>query len=512
MTSIELLSMPKSQRILYKIGAFFKNIGLGIWNFFKRIPKYCKKFWKLIKKPFTVLFDAFAYGDWKTRLSFLILGFGQLFRKEVAKGILLILFETAFIAFMVTTGVPHLSKLATLGSVAYIDIGGVSFNPNYDNSFIILLISIISIIFIGIFAGVWYSQIKHNKLLQDMERVGRYSSNLQFIKDLSQRDYHKTLLAFPITGVVIFTIIPIIFMVLVAFTNYDNNHMAPSRLFDWVGFNNFSSIFGKVETGSNIVFKAFGEVLLWTLLWAFFATFSNYFLGMIVAILINTKGIKLKKLWRTVLVTTIAVPQFISLLLLNRMFQDNGIINELLIKNLHWISEPIHWLTDYKFNALLPKVMIILINTWVGIPYTMLICTGLLMNIPEDLYESAKIDGASPVRMYMKITLPYMLFVTAPYLISQFVGNINNFNVIYLLSGGQPIYVSESGVTTPPIMQNLGRTDLLITWLYKLSVESVDKRYGEAGVISILIFALVATLSLIFYSRTNSVKNEEDFQ
>ena len=98
MTSIELLSMPKSQRILYKIGAFFKNIGLGIWNFFKRIPKYCKKFWKLIKKPFTVLFDAFAYGDWKTRLSFLILGFGQLFRKEVAKGILLILFETAFIA------------------------------------------------------------------------------------------------------------------------------------------------------------------------------------------------------------------------------------------------------------------------------------------------------------------------------------------------------------------------------------------------------------------------------
>ena len=234
-----------------------------------------------------------------------------------------------------------------------------------------------------------------------------------------------------------------------------------------------------------------------------------------VKILINTKGIKLKKIWRTILITTIAVPQFVSLLLMSRMFnQDLGIVNQLLIK-MGWITKGIGWLNDSANNALLPKVMIILINTWIGIPYTMLICTGLLMNIPDDLYESAKIDGASPVKMYMKITLPYMLFVTTPYLISQFVGNINNFNVIYLLSGGNPLYTFDPNsvdINTLNNLTGLGRTDLLITWIYKMAMTNTFKDYGVASVLSILIFVVVAVVSLITYSRTNSIKNEEDFQ
>lgn len=238
-------------------------------------------------------------------------------------------------------------------------------------------------------------------------------------------------------GLVTFTIIPISIMILIAFTNYDTYHLTPKSLIDWVGVSNFAQLFGQSSenSGNGAVFlQTFGQVLLWTLLWAFFATFSNYFLGMIVAMMINKKGIKLKKLWRTILITTIAVPQFISLLLVSRMFnQDQGFVNSIL-RQWGWINANIPWLID----GTLAKVMIIIINTWIGIPYTMLICTGLLMNIPGDLYESAKIDGASPARTYFKITLPYMLFVTTPYLISQFVGNINNFNVIYLLTQGGP--------------------------------------------------------------------------
>ena len=151
------------------------------------------------------------------------------------------------------------------------------------------------------------------------------------------------------------------------------------------------------------------------------------------------------------------------------------------------------------------RVMVILINIWIGIPYLMLISTGVLMNIPQDLYESAKIDGANTWQQYMKITLPYMLFVTGPYLLTSFIGNINNFNVIYLLTGGAPTnpnLVSSSG--------SVGYTDLLITWLFKIAI-GVDNNYKLASVLGILIFVVVATLSVIVYNVIPSTKNEEDF-
>ena len=141
----------------------------------------------------------------------------------------------------------------------------------------------------------------------------------------------------------------------------------------------------------------------------------------------------------------------------------------------------------------------------------MLMCSGILMNIPTDLYESAKIDGANPIKMYMKITLPYMFFITGPYLISNFVSNINNFNVIYLLTGGNPQFTNIKGALIQSELFNAGQTDLLITWLYKMCMTQVEKDYGVASVIGIFVFVIVATFSLIMYSKTNAVKNEGDF-
>jgi arabinogalactan oligomer/maltooligosaccharide transport system permease protein len=179
---------------------------------------------------------------------------------------------------------------------------------------------------------------------------------------------------------------------------------------------------------------------------------------------------------------------------MRRLFDDQGTINIILQKI---TGTTVNFLT----NATNARIMIILINVWVGVPYSMLITSGILMNIPQDLYESARIDGASPVKTFTKITLPYMLFVTAPYLITQFVGNFNNFNVIYLLTQGDPGNVR---------LYQAGDTDLLVTWLYKLTVSFQD--YNLASVIGILVFVISAVLSLIVYNSSSSVKSEEEFQ
>ena len=224
--------------------------------------------------------------------------------------------------------------------------------------------------------------------------------------------------------------------------------------------------------------------------------------------LINKKGIRLKKLWRTILITTIAVPQFISLLFMSRFLSTNdGALNQILL-DLGIITQNIKFLED----GIITKITVIVVNMWIGIPYTMLMCSGILMNIPADLYESAKIDGASPFKMYAKITLPYMLFVTGPYLISNFVGNINNFNVIYLLSGGNPQFTNVKGQMIQSQLFGAGQTDLLITWLYKMCMTQVEKNYGVASVIGILVFVISAVFSLIVYNKSSAVKGEDNFQ
>ena len=514
MTTIEYLSLSTPKRILVSIERFFIGIFVSIGKFFARLPG---GIWKLLKKcsnPFYLLYDALIHGDWMTRTNFLVFGFSQLFRKQIAKGILFLLFEAFFIFFLITVGIPNLSSLHNLGVIACVKHtvtleGGVELEvPLYfDNSFNILLYSIVTFVIIIIAIGLWYFSIRDAKSLQDQKRIGIFASDKTFLKNLGDKNYHFTLLSVPMVGLVVFTVIPIIFMVIIGFTNYNSYHLPPQYLFDWVGWSNYAAIFTQGGVTNNLFLKTFLEVLAWTLIWAIFATFSNYFLGMVVALMINAKGIKLKKVWRTILVTTIAVPQFVSLLLISRMLNtDIGIINSVL-KDLGLIATNIEWLED----PLLAKVVIIVVNTWVGIPYTMLTCTGILMNIPEDLYESARIDGASPFKMYMKITLPYMLFVTGPYLISSFIGNINNFNVIYLLSGGNPSF-TFGGQVPPQQLVGVGRTDLLITWIYKMTMTNVFKDYGAASVLGVMIFVIVAFFSLITYSKTNAVKNEEDFQ
>lgn len=435
----------------------------------------------------------FAQGDAKTRISYLIFGFGPLLRGQIAKGLAYLAVEIAFIWYMVSFGWQYVSKLTTLGTVETHKEHRVTVYG--DNSFLILLFGLLTIILVVMFIMIWRMNISENRKEELLLRAGKpLPSNKKVLGSLLDSNFHLTLLSVPCLGIFMFTVLPILFMICVAFTNYDKTHQSPTNLFTWVGLSNFKQLFSFGNTGFGTTFLA---VLAWTLVWAFFATFLDYFLGMAVAILINRKSVRFKKLWRTILVITIAVPQFVSLLYVYKMFANDGLVNGYLMK-WGWISSPIPFWTD----PMLARITIIVVNIWIGIPYMMLIATGLLMNIPEELYESARIDGASPFQMFRSITLPYMLFVTGPFLLTQFTGNLNNFNVIYLLTKGQPQSMRLS--------DNAGQTDLLVTWLYKMTV--TDTNYKMAAVIGIMVFIVVAVTSLIVYNMLPSVRDEGGFQ
>ena len=435
----------------------------------------------------------FVHGDWKSKLSYVIFGFGPLMRGQIAKGLAFLASEILFFVYMITFGGKYFSKFSTLGTVATQKIKRKTVYG--DNSFLILLFGILTIVIIAAFILVWVMNIHENHVEEERLKKGKsLPTNRQFLASLLDSNFDKTLLALPCLGIFVFTVLPIIFMICVAFTNYDANHQSPTNLFTWVGLENFRNLF---SFGTNGFGSTFVTVLIWTLTWAFFATFIDYFLGLAVAMLINKKGIRFKKLWRTILVLTIAVPQFVSLLYIMKMFANDGIVNAYLMK-WGWISSPIPFWT----NPTLAKITIIVVNIWIGIPYLMLIATGLLMNIPEDLYESARIDGANSFQMFWSITLPYMLFVTGPFLLTQFTGNLNNFNVIYLLTQGKPQSMQLTG--------NAGYTDLLVTWLYKMTV--TDTNYKMAAVIGIMVFIVTAVVSLVVYNMLPSVRDEEGFQ
>ncbi len=509
-TDLEYLALSKGKRFTYKCASFFAGIPRAFANFFKKIGIGIKKCALAVVNDCKDVVNTFTQGDWKTRTSFFVMGFGSIARGQVLRGLLFLLMEVVFIFYMVTTGWYWLSMLPSLGhqgpTEEYNAVLDSYTTVYHDNSFKILLYGVITIFFIIAFIYTWRVNVRQNKIAQSILRSGKkLKSSKDDLRSLVDERFHATLLALPMTGIIIFTVLPIVFMILVAFTNYDGAHNGFSNnLFTWVGLDNFNTLFSWTKagsTGGQSYSATFGEILTWTLMWAFLATFTNYFLGMLVAMMINKKGIRLKKLWRTILVMTIAIPQFISLLYVSKMFARNGLIN-LTLMDWGWIKEPL----PFWENPTWARITVIIINIWIGIPYLMLITSGILMNIPADLYESAKIDGANAWQQFRKITLPYMLFVTGPYLLTQFTGNMNNFNVIYLLTGGGPTNPAASGAAG-----SVGYTDLLITWLFKITT-GAESQYYLASVVGIMVFVVVAVISLIVYNVLPSIKNEEDFQ
>ena len=498
-------AVAKKEKKPNPVGRFFKNIGLAIKNFFVKLGVG-------IKDRFVGFGKRFVDGSIGTKMSHFVLGAGNFYHHQWIKGFLYLALEVLFILFMVlcpeVNGTPYGWRSLGPEGIGLKGQDGTATKPGSD-PVLMLLFGLVTIIAIIAFILLWLSSIKSSyKADLDVREGKKPTTFKQDLAALFDNKFHVLMLTPTCIAAVAFTILPTIFMISLAFTSYNQVDMNAlgTKQFTWVGFENFGAVFTGVGSLGTEIKARFFPVLGWTFIWAVLATFTCYFGGILLALLINKKGIKLKKVWRTIFILTIAIPQFISLLTMRNLLDVNGPLNKILM-DMHIINKEINFLglgSDYKGGEFVPKLMIIIINMWIGIPYTMLMTSGILMNIPADLYEAATVDGASKTKMFFKITLPYVIFVTTPYLISSFIGNINSFNTIFLLTGGGPTITD--GLTT----YKAGGTDLLVTWLYKLTIS--EQMYNAGAVIGIFTFLITATITLITYRNSKAYKEEDTFQ
>jgi arabinogalactan oligomer/maltooligosaccharide transport system permease protein len=319
--------------------------------------------------------------------------------------------------------------------------------------------------------------------------------------------------------ILFFTLIPFLFSFLLAFTNYTYRIPIPSRLIEWVAFKNFSMIV--TDPGW---FTIFSQILGWTFFYAIMASATCYIMGLIQAIIIESKYVKIKKFWRTIMIVPWAVPAMISLMVFRNVFNNAGLANQLLLKSglMQTVSNflyriglqghpdaVISWLTvDYNGN--LAKFVVIAVNLWLGAPYFMMLVTGVLTTLPKDLYEAAAIDGASKWQAFRNITIPLILRATLPAIIMTFTYNFNNFGAIYFLTGGGPGYNLDKIPLSMQIMGGIpGQTDILISWIYKLSFTNNAQLYNIAAVYSILIFIFIGFISVYNLSRSKGLWEED---
>ena len=234
-------------------------------------------FFEAVGNGFKEIGATFAEGDIKTKLSYLIFGLGPILRGQILIGVALLLCEVLFFYFMIGFGWQYLSKFSTLGTIATKKVGRKTVYG--DNSFLILLFGVLCIFAIIAFIAIWYINVKENRKEELLLKAGKkLPSNKDVFLSLFDKNFHKTLLALPVTGIFVFTVLPIVFMILVAFTNYDGTHNGyTNSLFTWVGLDNFNTMlsWSGGAGGTQSYAATFGEVLLWTLIWAFFATFTN---------------------------------------------------------------------------------------------------------------------------------------------------------------------------------------------------------------------------------------------
>lgn len=266
-------------------------------------------------------------GDALTRLSFLILGAGNLARRQIVKGVFFLAVEVAYIAYMVAQGVGSLVTLGTLGyrTQTKHKVDGYWYYDAGDNSVLLLTAGVATVFITVLFAVFWSYAVRSAYKAQVLQReTGAAPTLLDDWHNLTDRNAQVSMMFLPVVGILVFTVLPTLIMVCIAFTSYDSDHVV---LFDWVGVKNFGQLFS--STGA-VTAQQFVRVLGWTLVWAIFATFLNFFFGLFLAMIINRKTTRFKGMWRSIFSLSMAVPQFVSLLAINQMLQPEGAINSML--------------------------------------------------------------------------------------------------------------------------------------------------------------------------------------
>ena len=422
-------------------------------------------------------------------LSAVIWGAGQFYNGQRLKAVILFVCQICFVIIS-----PHLFQgvrgLITLGEVERVTKGRKVIEQG-DNSILLMIMGLTWLFIMLVFLTVYFGQIMDAvKLARQFNQAHFLPEGREWLKRVSHKGFPYAVLAPTICLVLLFVVVPIIFGFLIAFTNYSvPNYVPPKHLVDWVGFTNFQDMF-KLPMWND----TFWGVAVWTIIWAVLSTLTCFFGGLMMAILINSKRVKFKKFWRTIYILPWAIPGMISLLIFRNMFNGQfGAIN-VFLRSHGMISQNIQWLSD----PTLAKIVILVVNFWLGFPYFMALMSGVMTSISQEVVEAARIDGANPKQEFRHITLPLVLYTTAPLLIMSFANNFNNFNTIYFLTDGNPIN---------PTYKYAGSTDILITWIYKLTKD--NGQYNMASVMSILVFMVIASISTANFLRTKSFREED---
>lgn len=411
-----------------------------------------------------------------------------IFLKERIKGAVYAAVEVLFLVLIPFT-LKKLYDLVTLGSP----------QPELpvklrSNSIFMLIDGILTVALIAIFVAVYVISVQSaKKSYKEYCRVKRFPQ-----KSLAETANN----AFPLVGLapcvvmlLVFVVVPLVFSVAVAFTNYSApDHITPNNTVDWVGVQNFKDLMGGGTNWS----KGFARIAVWTLVWGVLSTATCYFGGLLVAVTLKQSKIRFKGVFQFIFILPYAVPSVITMLVWKNMLNGKfGIVNRTL-QALGWLGAEttIPWLS----SPLLAQIMCIVLNLWAGFGYFMMLTTGTMTAISDDLYEAARIDGANNSQILHKITLPLVLYQTMPLIIMSFTHNINNFGAIFFLTGGNPA-VADSTTTSA------GGTDLLVTWIYKLTITLM--KYNYASVIAVLIFLVLAPFAVYQFMHTRAYKEGE---
>ncbi len=429
-------------------------------------------------------------------LSLLFMGLGQLVvTKEYVKAAVFMIIEVLTL-LSIKTIITNLHGLITLGTIT--GYTGVDMSKN-DHSIKIMIAGIITVFICLIVLLIYIANLNDAiKSGRKLDAGGKPVKFKEFIHNFWDRLFPYITMSPALLLVCFFIVLPLIFGLLLAFTNYSApNYVPPKSLISWVGLENIKNMIN-LPMWSN----TFASIFIWTIIWAISASVTCYFIGLLIAIFLNSKWVKYKKFWRTVFILPYAVPAMISLMVwynllngqfgpINLILKDAGIINTYF----GVFKENIGWLSD----TTLARVMCVVVNLWLGFPYFMALLTGTLTSISDDLYEAADIDGATSFQKFKSITFPMVLSATSPVIVMTLATNFNNFGSIYYLTRGNPTGIYDGG-------SGAGGTDILITWIYKLTVDT--SRYNIAALMSLVIFVIVGTFSIWNFRRTNAFKEE----
>lgn len=414
-------------------------------------------------------------------LTFMLPGLGQLLNGQREKGLafLLVSFFTYFVAVPYALGYGNYQGDGIAGLITLAEGG-----PRIYQSLIFMIEGIIALLLLIIALGLVYASFR------DVLKVER-----QAIMGVRPRNWYETrahirqggfpyIVSLPALFVIVFIVlVPVATTILVSFTGMSPQHQAR---FSWIGLANYQTLL----LGRGLAGSVFWQILSWTVVWTLAASTLAIAIGFGLALLANNERVRGKKFFRTIYLLPWAVPAFITIMFFSIMFSPSGILTELLTELL---GGRVHVKTDPQ----LTRLTLVLIQGWLGSSYVFLLTTGVLQAIPSDLYEAADIDGATDWQKTRRITIPIVLFQTAPLLITQYTFNFNNFSIIYLFNSGGPFNPSRYG--------NLaGASDILISYIFKLTMVNQQQAIGAA--ITVVISLGLMAFAYVGFKNTKAFK------